>query len=220
MRKNRFLLTKAFVNTRTIYLGMHYPLILPPWIWLFRLRKRRGYGVHSPYAFDFITGVIYERGEYYAYEKLDRLLPWYAHTPRNLPWPFRTCCLRPQRILHLLFRLANFSEARHALFIGKKALAYEYMKTALPHAQWHREVSEAEKCELIYVGEVNESTSQENTFHFTRPRLVIIDHLHRNYPIFSALKTDVHTTLTFDLYDLGIVMQGLSLNRMDYIVNF
>ena len=34
--------------------------------WLRRFRKRRGYGIHSPAAFQFVTGVVYEKGEYYA----------------------------------------------------------------------------------------------------------------------------------------------------------
>lgn len=39
--------------------------------WLKRFRHRRGYGVHSPFAFSYITEVIYERGTYYAYKSLD-----------------------------------------------------------------------------------------------------------------------------------------------------
>ena len=40
------------------------------WMRLKRFRHRRGYGVHSPFAFDFLTFVVYERGEYYAYRDL------------------------------------------------------------------------------------------------------------------------------------------------------
>lgn len=29
------------------------------WVWLKRIRHRKGYGVHSPFAYDFITRVIY-----------------------------------------------------------------------------------------------------------------------------------------------------------------
>ena len=40
------------------------------WVRLKRIRHRRGYGVHSPFAFNFLTYVVYERGEYYAYRDL------------------------------------------------------------------------------------------------------------------------------------------------------
>ena len=48
-----------------------------PWIWLKRFRHRRGYGVHSPFAFAFLTDVVYERNAYYAYHELDASLAWW-----------------------------------------------------------------------------------------------------------------------------------------------
>ena len=42
-----------------------------PLVWLMRFRHRCGYGVHSPFAFNFLTGVVYERTPYYAYARLD-----------------------------------------------------------------------------------------------------------------------------------------------------
>lgn len=38
-----------------------------PFIWLYRFRHRCGYGVHSPFAFNLITHVIYETTPYYKY---------------------------------------------------------------------------------------------------------------------------------------------------------
>ena len=65
-----------------------------PLIWLARFRHRKGYGVHSPFAFRFITDVIYESHPYYGYALLDR----------GLPLSMR---LRVRRGLHLLLRIAN-----------------------------------------------------------------------------------------------------------------
>ncbi len=45
-----------------------------PLVWLRRFRKRRGYGVHSPWAYELITNVIYSPGTYYAYRDIDRRL--------------------------------------------------------------------------------------------------------------------------------------------------
>lgn len=207
---------------------MQYPLLLPPWIWLLRFRHRCGYGVHSPYAFDFITGVIYERGEYYAYRELDSRLPWYARMPQWLPKPFCHLCLRPQRILHLLFRLANFSEAREILALGMEELPYTYMKAALPRARWHTEMKEGGTYGLVYIGGKDEKTGKTRgecspkteTLAIPSAPLVIIDRLRHHKTLFEALKADKETILTFDLYDVGIVMRQMPLNRMDYIVNF
>ena len=41
--------------------------------WMRRFRHRRGYNIHSPFAFNLVTGVIYERGAYYAYDDLRNL---------------------------------------------------------------------------------------------------------------------------------------------------
>lgn len=41
-----------------------------PFIWLSRFRHRCGYGVHSPFAFNLITQVIYESTPYYRYKDL------------------------------------------------------------------------------------------------------------------------------------------------------
>ena len=66
-----------------------------PLVWLRRIRHRCGYGVHSPFAFRFLTDVVYERTPYYAYSTLDEALPL-AHS------------MRRRKGLHLIFRVANW----------------------------------------------------------------------------------------------------------------
>lgn len=67
--------------------------------WLCRFRHRCGYGIHSPFAFSFVRGVIYERGRYYAY---DRLTEVYRSTE---------CPEMRLKDYFLCFRLANASRA-------------------------------------------------------------------------------------------------------------
>lgn len=43
-----------------------------PFIWMLRFRHRCGYGVHSPFAFNLITQVIYESTPYYKYKDLEK----------------------------------------------------------------------------------------------------------------------------------------------------
>jgi hypothetical protein len=52
-----------------------------PFVWLMRIRKRCGYGVHSPFAFRLITEVIYEDTPFDAYAKLDSHLPFAFRFP-------------------------------------------------------------------------------------------------------------------------------------------
>ena len=68
------------------------------WVRLKRFRHRRGYGVHSPFAFNFLTYVVYERGEYYAYRDL----------AARHPVPFFRCGGHLAKCRKFLFRLANY----------------------------------------------------------------------------------------------------------------
>lgn len=58
---------------------MNKSSIVRPLRWLLRFRHRRGYGIHSPFAFSFVTGVVYEQGTYYAYPELKAMYKNSAH---------------------------------------------------------------------------------------------------------------------------------------------
>lgn len=69
-----------------------------------KIKNRKGYGVHSPFAFGIITEVIEEKLPYYAYQSMQRVYP------SNAPIPFKVACL--------LLRLANRFKCRTMLEIG------------------------------------------------------------------------------------------------------
>ena len=69
-----------------------------------KLKHRKGYGVHSPFAYAIITEVIEEKTPYYAYRKMQ---PLYT---ANAPVRFK--------VATLLFRLANRFRARRIVEIG------------------------------------------------------------------------------------------------------
>ena len=83
--------------------------------WLTRWRHRCGYGVHSPWAFSWITEVIYNDFAYYAYAPLHRrrLLP--AADPEALAGALN------EKDDRLLFRLANAAEALEIALVGAVA---------------------------------------------------------------------------------------------------
>lgn len=68
------------------------------------LKHRKGFGVHSPFAFSIITEVIEEKSPYYAYSAMRRFYP------KKGPLPFKVACL--------LFRLANRFKCRRLLEVG------------------------------------------------------------------------------------------------------
>jgi hypothetical protein len=90
---------------------MFYKRVL---IWLLRFRHRKGYGVHSPFAFNLITGVFYEKAPYYDYEYLKGLVSRASDKSPAL-WKRN---LESTRIYELLFRLANDARPHSILEIG------------------------------------------------------------------------------------------------------
>ena len=69
-----------------------------------KIKHRKGYGVHSPFAYGIITEVIEEKLPYYGYQRMTRVYP------KNGPVPLK--------VAQLLFRLANRFRVRRILEIG------------------------------------------------------------------------------------------------------
>lgn len=69
-----------------------------------KLKHRKGYGVHSPFAYSVITEVIEEKLPYYAYRRMQRTFD------KEAPIPFKVACL--------LLRLANRFGCRNVVELG------------------------------------------------------------------------------------------------------
>ena len=75
-----------------------------PFIWLYRFRHRCGYGVHSPFAFNLITHVIYESTAYYKYEELAKAQKQ-LELEKDKRWKYES-----KKVKRLLFRLVNYAQ--------------------------------------------------------------------------------------------------------------
>lgn len=169
-----------------------------PWVWLRRIRKRRGYGVHSPFAFQFLQQVVYETHPFYAMRELDKQLSWHEKA-------------RKKKIMHLLFRLANYVQASYHYLPHGGIAEREYMQAGHSGAQYREQLCEKGKilCFLKY--------PQDNICQYLdEESVLVIDNLHRNKKWFSTLPAIV----TFDLYDIGIAFFNPKHNKQHYIINF
>ena len=75
------------------------------------LINRRGDGVHSPFAYHFITRVVRNRRPYYCFEELRAKVKRVRKNPSTRPPIHR------KRTLELLFRTAHELEAKHILIL-------------------------------------------------------------------------------------------------------
>lgn len=186
-------------------------LIRYPWVWLRRFRHRRGYGIHSPWAYSFVREVILERTPYYQYEALER------RHPRYVRWLFRyhiDCC-------RLLFRLSNYAQARHFDIFDDgdeyDELEYEY----LAHAKEDMTFPDRHDCYVADLCFVKANAFRE--YELQPCKMLIIEGIHRdhdNRAHWEAIKADSRTGCTFDVYTYGIVFFDRSRLKQHYIVNF
>lgn len=195
------------------------------WVWLKRFRYRRGYGVHSPFAFDFLTHVVYERGEYYAYRGLKERYPVvYLHGGLH-----RLKCRK------FLFRLSNYVHPSLIGIYGQVGQAEtDYLAAGCRSAEIRDMFLEEEGREagsfvrrrkLTVVGK--EITPRRWAVLASCPpttcSVCILFGIRASEEALRAWEDVKHLPaigVTFDLYDFGIVFYDRSKQRQDYIVNF
>ena len=183
-------------------------LIRRPWIWAVRFRHRRGYGVHSPFAFAFIKGVLFEQTAYYAYAPLALLHPWWVRWGR----------LYPMQCRRLLFRLANYVHPTTLNIIGCGATETTYITTAVPNA---RQVDGA--ADFVFIGNTHLETAQALLPQMPPDGMMVLEGIHRNAITrqqWKSIQRSAHTGITFDLYDYGIAFFNHHLYKQHYIINF
>lgn len=101
-----------------------------PFIWLYRFRHRCGYGVHSPFAFNLITHVIYETTPYYKYKELA------SEQKRLMPQKDRAWGYESLKVKRLLFRLVNYAQPATIVDAGMQAASSLYLKAAKEGADY------------------------------------------------------------------------------------
>lgn len=105
-------------------------LLKRPFIWLARFRHRCGYGVHSPFAFDLITNVIYERTPYYAYSSLEaEQKKMSANSGRK--WKHES-----KKVNRLLFRLVNYIQPDTIVDAGTLSASSLYLQAGHAKADY------------------------------------------------------------------------------------
>lgn len=169
-----------------------------PLVWLRRIRHRCGYGVHSPFAFRFLTDVVYERTPYYAYSTLDEALPL-AHS------------MRRRKGLHLIFRLANWLQPAVAVLPQEAHHTRRYLLAGCRRTLVLADAP-AHGADLIVLREPDEQAAQM----VRAGGVLILDNLQQHREWFRRLPA----ALTFDLYDLGVAIYEERLTKQHYIINF
>ena len=204
-------------------------LLKRPFIWLRRFRHRRGYGVHSPFAFDFITDVVYEQSAYYKYKELR------AHEKRLKQEKGTDWLYEPPKLKRLLFRLVNYAQPATVVDAGRLSASSLYLKAACGKADYTGASKLSElfleadvPIDFLYLHDYHHPDFVEEVFKVcvartTERSLFVIEGV-RYTPAMTALwkrlRKHERVGITFDLYDLGILFFDRSRSKQDYIVNY
>lgn len=189
-----------------------------------RLHHRRGYGIHSPFAFTWVTEVIYNSSAYYAYDALSELRPT---TTGHLN----------EKDDRLLFRLANACQAHHIILIGNIGHREElYLKAGRTTAIVERKekITEEEKLflpnSLIYCAspEFLPTHIESGWPQLLSPAesgniLFVVHNIHRDSTATSLWENfycHPAVSISFDLYRFGIAFLAPRFNKQHYTIHY
>ncbi len=200
-----------------------------PFIRLRRFPHRCGYGVHSPFAFNLITRVIYEHAPYYKYRELRQAE---REQSARQPKGWRD---EPLRVKRLLFRLVNHTRPRLTVDAGTPAASALYLRAARQSADYTAASSLSElflergvTVDFLYVHDYRHPEFVEEVFRVCAPRaakesLFVVEgirYTRQMHALWKRMQQDERTGISFDLYDLGLLFFDKTKVKQHYIVNF
>lgn len=185
--------------------------------WLRRIKYCRGFGVQTPSAYRFIRYVINEHYPYYAYDELRKELP-------------RLDSLTRKR-MELYFRVANFRQASLWLdFCERNDVIATYVGRGCHATQVHRitDLQQTTADDRIEVLRICPSAGCEALLEAALQQtddrtLFIIEDIGYNDTakrMWQKLLDSDLTSVSYDLYYLGIAFFDRKRYKNNYIVNF
>lgn len=199
------------------------------WNWCRRFRHRKGYGVHSPSDFFLITSVIYEDMPFYAYDKLAN-----ASSLKEFPH-YR------EKVNRLLFRLVNHFRPSTLVEVGAgNGDAMRYMRAARATMasvslrgvdkdkmlkRLKSDLSGFKTVDFVHIGHTPYyKEAFEAIFPYLGPHsCVLVGDLYASEEReewWKQLTEDERIRISFDLYDVGILLFEEKRFKQNYIVNF
>lgn len=185
-----------------------------------KIKHRKGFGVHSPFAYAIITEVIEEKLPYYAYSSMQR------RYDKKAPIPFKVVCL--------LFRLANRFCSRNIAILGDE----QYARMPLTEVDSRNVVSifsdeqslpmsDDVKYDMIVINQnpfLNETQLSEWLLNHTTPEAIFfakgIQPKHALETFWDAFSELDEVPITMDLFDYGLAILKPNFFKQHYIVSF
>lgn len=176
--------------------------------WCRGIGHGKGFGIQSPFAYDFVTTVINQSSPYYAYERLAREYPLTA---------------AQQKDCRLLFRLANFLQPQGigvSDTITRRCPSSPLFRAMLAHLQ-------AGCCRSVVRGlrAANDlvlltAASYQEQIRLTSVHSVVVICEIDHDDAWRALLSRSDVTFSFELYRLCILFFDTNFHHRHYLINY
>lgn len=186
-------------------------------VWTRRFFHLGGNGVHSPFAYTFICEVIENTTPYYAYSDLRADL--------------KPLSLRQRKHAKLLFRLANWSQAQTTWLPATMQQYAPLIARGCTRSTIHIYADASELAPIAAAPGASQfiiadlTTLPHELAQATLPEksVIALFGIRRNTQARQRWQTIIHKQhgiISFDLYDLGLIVSRPTLNKQHYTVNY
>lgn len=172
---------------------------------LVRLKRSKGFGIHSPFAFHFVLRVLRERNHYYAYEYIEKSS-------------------------RLLFRIACFFAPKKILILGNanKSLPaiLNYSQSCEIYSSYSKYIDNIGNDIPFIVVENSETTEQlinDLTLAVEREAIIVIYNINKSKSlkkVWNVINVTMQYGMSFTNYKMGIIVGRKYLPRHNYTLWF
>ena len=190
-------------------------------------RHRKGFSVHSPFVFELLNNVFFEKAHYYCYEEIEKIVAKNVH---------KALFFNKLKYYKLFFRLANYFNAQKILIVGKnsiidKIFTFVSSKTQVFYAE-NIEKIEDNDFDLVFFAEDAMNAiyhcgldQQQATSAFTgmRGKILICENIYQNEMINDIWKnicSDNNLKISIDIFRFGIIINKNDIPKQHYRVAF
>jgi len=192
-------------------------------------RHRKGFSVHSPFVFELLNNVFFEKEYYYCYNEIEKIVAKNTH---------KSLFFNKLKYYKLFFRLANYFNAQKILIVGKnnfieKIFTFVSSKTKIFYAE-NIEKMEKNDFDLMFFAEGHfdqrEKSRVQNRFlpavEMTAKKdnsILIFENIYKNENINEIWKniiTDNNLKISIDIFRYGIIINKNDIPKQHYRVAF
>ena len=179
-------------------------------------RHRKGFSVHSPFVFELLNNVFFEKEHYYCYEEIEKIVAKNRH--KNL-------FFNKLKYYKLFFRLANYFNAQKILIVGKnnfieKIFTFVSSKTQVFYAENIEKIEEND-FDLIFFTEgtleamrhCGRSVSEAELLDPKSPKSSVIAGLTRNLQKKQEIPAFAGMTVKAEMTDNILIFENIYQNK-------